>query len=206
MEIYDTLGSQEHAAYGKPAGFVTADDVAKRFHDEIRGKTVLITGCGLSSLGQLLAWTIGAHQPKRIIVCGRSDVKLRLLAANVAHRIPGLDIRHEVFDLADLSQVRKAAERINASDTVDVIICNAGIMMHPLSKTVDGIERHLGVNSTSHWVLVNMLLPKMIANGGGRVVTTSSGAYLFQGVRFDDPNYEVRRRVFLLSLLARMQD
>ncbi len=194
MEIYERLGSQPHPAYGKLAGLVTADDIASRFHNEIKGKTVLITGCGLSSLGQLLAWTIAYHEPKLIIICGRSDVKLRLLASNVRHRHPGVSIRHETFDLADLSQVRKAAERINANDTLDVIICNAGIMLHPLRKTADGLESHFGVNSTSHFVLVNMLLPKMIANGGGRVVTTSSGAYMFQGIRWDDPNYEVSLR------------
>ena len=191
MEIYDTLGSREHKAYGKQAGLITADDVADRFHDEIKGKTVLITGCGLASLGQLLTWTIARHDPKLIIICGRSDVRLRLLANNVRHRNPGLNIRHETFDLADLSQVRKAAERINDSDKVDVVICNAGIMLHPLRKTADGIESHLGVNSTSHFVFVNMLLPKMIENGGGRIVTTSSGAYLFNGLRWNDPNYEV---------------
>jgi len=191
MDIYDRLGSQMNPAYGKPAGFITAEDVANRFHGEIKDKTVLITGCGLSSLGQLLAWTIAHHAPKRIIICGRSDVRLRLLASNIQHRNPGVDIRHEVFDLADLNQVRQAAERIKAAETLDVIICNAGIMLHPLRKTVDGIESHWAVNSTAHFVFVNMLLPKMIENGGGRVVTTSSGAYQFSGVRWEDPNYEV---------------
>jgi len=190
MELYDTLGSKKHPVYGKLAGLITADDVANRLHDEIKGKTVVITGCSPTSLGAYLAWTIASHSPKRLIVCGRSDVRLRLLASNITYRNPGIDIVHEVFDLADLSQVRAAAERINARDNVDVIICNAGIMMHPLSKTVDGIESHLGVNSTSHFVLVNLLLPKMIENGGGRVVTTSSGAYQFGSIRWDDTNYE----------------
>jgi NAD(P)-dependent dehydrogenase (short-subunit alcohol dehydrogenase family) len=196
MELYEKLGSQVNPAYNKPAGFVTAEDVAKRFHDEIKGKTALITGCGLASLGQHIAWTIAFHQPKRIIICGRSDVRLRLLASNLQHRNPGVDIRHEVFDLADLTQVRNAAERINATESVDVIICNAGIMMPPLQTTADGIESQFGVNSTAHFVLVNKLLPKMIANGGGRVVTTSSGAYSYNGIRWDDPNYEVCLRVF----------
>ena len=191
MDTYNNLGSQEHPQYGKPAGLITAEDVASRFESEIKGKTFLITGCGMASLGQHLAWTIASHQPKLIILCGRSDVKLRLLASNLRLRNPGLNVRHEVFDLAELDQVRKAAERINSTDTVDVIICNAGIMMHPLRKTVDGIESHLATNSTAHFVLVNMLLPKMIANGGGRVVTTTSGAYRFSGLRWDDPNYDV---------------
>ncbi|KAB5566191.1 hypothetical protein GE09DRAFT_1055783 [Coniochaeta sp. 2T2.1] len=190
MDTYNNLSSQEHPQFGKPAGFVTAEDVANRFDKEIKGKTFLITGCGLASLGQQLAWTIASYQPKLLILCGRSDVRLRLLANNLRLRNPGLNVRHEAFDLADLGQVRNAAKRINASDTVDVIICNAGIMMHPLRKTVDGIESQLAINSTAHFVLVNMLLPKMIANGGGRVVTTTSGAYRYSGVRWDDPNYD----------------
>lgn len=206
MEIYDRLESQENHIYGKPGGLIMADDVATRFHNEIMGKTFLITGCSPSSLGQHLAWTIAAHEPKLLILCGRSDVRLRLVAANLRHRNPGLNVRHEVFDLADLNQVRRAAERINGDqETVDVIICNAGIMLHPLRKTVDGIESHFGVNSTAHFVLVNLLLPKMVANGGGRVVTTTSGAYRYAGIRWDDPNYEVGLsefyRVFIDMLL-----
>jgi NAD(P)-dependent dehydrogenase (short-subunit alcohol dehydrogenase family) len=193
LSLYDQLGSQELKLYSKPAGLVTAEDVATRLDDQIRGKTVLVTGCGLASLGKHIAWTIASHSPRQIIICGRSDVRLRLLASNLRHRNPGLDIQHEVFDLADLAQVRAAAERINAPErpAVDVIICNAAIMMQPLRKTVDGLESHFGINSVAHFVLVNALLPRMIANGGGRIVTTTSGAFVFQGIRWDDPNYEV---------------
>jgi hypothetical protein len=193
LKLYDHLGGQDLALYRKPAGLVTAEDVAARLGAHIKGKTVLVTGCGLASLGKHIAWTIASYSPRQLIICGRSDVRLRLLAANLRHRNPDLDIQHEVFDLADLAQVRAAAERINAPQrpAVDVVICSAAIMMQPLRKTVDGLESHFGINAVSHFVLVNMLLPRMIANGGGRIVTTSSGAYVYQGIRWDDPNYEV---------------
>jgi hypothetical protein len=192
MELYDILGAERSETYNKPVGFVTAEDVASHFSTFIAGKTVLITGCSLASLGAQIAWTLAAHDPKLIIITGRSSARLRLLAANLTHRYPGITVRPEVFDLADLSQVRAAAKRINNyQETVDVVVCNAGIMMHPLRKTVDGIESHFGINSTGHFVLVNELLPKMIKNGGGRVVTTTSGAFRFSPVRWDDVNFEV---------------
>jgi hypothetical protein len=193
LKLYDQLGGQDHALYRKPAGLVTAEDVAARLGAHIKGKTVLVTGCGLASLGKHIAWTIASYSPRQLIICGRSDVRLRLLASNLRNRNPDLDIQHEVFDLADLAQVRAAAERINAPErpAVDVIICSAAIMMQPLRKTVDGLESHFGINTVAHFVLVNMLLPRMIANGGGRIVTTTSGAYVYQGIRWDDPNYEV---------------
>ena len=36
-----------------------------------------------------------------------------------------------------------------------------------------------------------MLLPKIIANSSKMVVTISFRAYLFQGIKWDDPNYEL---------------
>src|SRR3569833_2508703 len=85
MDIYDRLGSQMNPAYGKPAGFITAEVVASRFHGEIKDMTVLFTGCGLLSQCQLLAWSISHHASKFIIICGCSDFSLRLLASNNHH-------------------------------------------------------------------------------------------------------------------------
>ena len=115
-----------------------------------------------------------------------------MLVNSIRQRNPDLDVRQETFDLTDLDQVRAAAARIGADGPVDVIICNAAVMCTPLRRTVPGLESQFGINSTAHFVLVNLLLPAMIANGGGRVVTTSSGAYRMGGIRWDDPNYEVR--------------
>ena len=63
LEIYDQLGGEVHPAYGKKAGLVSAVDVANRLHDQIQGKKVVVTGCGLASLGAELAWTVGHHRP-----------------------------------------------------------------------------------------------------------------------------------------------
>jgi len=192
MDLYDTLGAEHSDIYGKPAGLVTAADVASRLAEHITGKTVLITGCSPASLGAQIAWTLAAHNPKLLILTGRSPVRLRLVANNLTHRFPGVNVRCEAFELGDLAQVRAAAARVNAyNEVVDVVVCNAGIMMQPLRKTADGIESHFGINSTGHFVLVNELLPKMVANGGGRVLTTSSGAFRYSPVRWDDINYEV---------------
>ena len=61
------------------------------------------------------------------------------------------------------------------------------------ATTKDGIEMQLGSNHVGHFLLTNLLLPKLLAAGGGaRIVNVSSFGYMSGGVRFDDPSFQVR--------------
>lgn len=62
----------------------------------------------------------------------------------------------------DLSNLRKTKEVVKLlaeeHPYVDLIICCAGIMLHPFKLTADGFENHYAVNLLSHAILVNYLL------------------------------------------------
>ncbi len=74
--------------------------------------------------------------------------------------------------------------------SLDILICNAGIMELPELEQVNGIEKQFYVNHLGHFVLVNQLLPQIIAAPQGRVVTVSSGrataAAPPEGIQFDN--------------------
>ena len=58
--------------------------------------------------------------------------------------------------------------------------------------TKDGIEMQLGSNHIGHFLLTNLLMPKLLAAGSGaRIVNVSSFGYMSGGVRFDDPGFQV---------------
>jgi NAD(P)-dependent dehydrogenase (short-subunit alcohol dehydrogenase family) len=71
-----------------------------------------------------------------------------------------------------------------------LLIGNAGIMACPYSKTKDGFESQFGVNHVAHFLLVTSLLPELKAGKPARVIMVSSVLNKFQGINFDDINWE----------------
>jgi NAD(P)-dependent dehydrogenase (short-subunit alcohol dehydrogenase family) len=63
-------------------------------------------------------------------------------------------------------------------------------MACPYSKTKDGLESQFGVNHLAHFLLVTSLLPELKAGKPARVVMVSSVLNKFQGINFEDINWE----------------
>jgi NAD(P)-dependent dehydrogenase (short-subunit alcohol dehydrogenase family) len=150
---------------------------------DLTGRTVIVTGAS-SGIG-LEAAKAFAGQGARVILAVRDPVKGQKAAGVIP--APGTaEVR--VLDLASLESVRAFAAGWDGSP-VDLLINNAGVMIPPLSRTVDGFELQFGTNHLGHFALTNLLLP----NVTGRVVTVSSGAHRSGRIDFDDLNWERRR-------------
>ena len=59
-------------------------------------------------------------------------------------------------------------------DTIDLLINNAGVMFTPKSTTKDGFELQFGTNHLGHFAFTGLLLDRVLAAPGSRVVTVSS--------------------------------
>ncbi len=116
-------------------------------------------------------------------------------------------IRH--LDLASLYSVRQfAKDFLDSEDRLDILINNAGdspvclhtclsvslsipnclsagVMMCPRWLTEDGFETQLAVNHLGHFLLTNLLLPKLKSSALSRVITVSSIAH--RGGTTSDP-------------------
>jgi NAD(P)-dependent dehydrogenase (short-subunit alcohol dehydrogenase family) len=96
----------------------------------------------------------------------------------------GGDVR---LDLASQASVRAAADEIRARcDRLDLLINNAGVMDVPHRRTEDGFELTLATNHLGHFALTGLLLERLLATPGSRVVTVSSDAHRRGAMRFDD--------------------
>lgn len=129
------------------------------------GKRYLITG-GNSGLGLECAKALvakGAH----VTITSRSEVK------GVAAMLSSGAQEFIELDLADLSSVRKVAASI--TEPFNVVLLNAGIMVPPFGKTVDGFESQLGTNFLGHFALAG-LIEKFVTDRW--VVTTSFAHYM----------------------------
>lgn len=82
------------------------------------------------------------------------------------------------LDLSSLQSVRKCAKHLlDTERRIDLLINNAGVMMTPQGKTVDGFETQFGTNHLGPFLFTLLLLPKIIDSKPARIVNVSSLAH-----------------------------
>ncbi|PSC75392.1 dehydrogenase reductase SDR family member 12 [Micractinium conductrix] len=92
------------------------------------------------------------------------------------------DVHLKVCDLASLAAIKAlAADYLASGQPLDVLINNAGLMLHERTPSADGYEINFAVNTLAAFALTQALEPALHAAGGGgasdgaRVVFVSSG-------------------------------
>lgn len=152
---------------------------------------VVITGASHGGLGAHTAIFLAAAKPAEVILLGRSEDKAASVLKEIREKSPSTTARFIKIDLASCASVRAAAADINSSvSKIDVLINNAGIMAVPFALTPEKVESQLGANHIGHFLLTNLLVPKLEAAGGGsRIINLSSAMYQFSPVRFDNYNF-----------------
>ncbi|KAI9734372.1 MAG: hypothetical protein M1834_002478 [Cirrosporium novae-zelandiae] len=169
----------------------TAEEVSKLFADEIRGKTILITGVTKGGLGAEAALALSLSHPKLLILAGRSLDKLLAVEKEINSISPNVVTRRLLLDLSSLEKVRKAAAEVDTyAEPIDRLINNAGIMAAPYSTTEDGIESQFGTNYVGPFLFTNLIMGRILAAGeGARIVNVSSDGHSIQQIRFEDYNF-----------------
>ena len=153
---------------------------------------VLITGPSDGGIGAETATCLAAGSPSLIILAGRSLPKIQSVIDRIHSIDPEVNTQFISVDLSSQASVREAAANINASvEKIDVLINNAAIMSCPFGKTADGIESQFGTNYLGHFLLTNLIMPRLLAAGHARIVNVSSSAHRMSDVRLDDWNFEV---------------
>ncbi|KAH8799332.1 short-chain dehydrogenase [Xylogone sp. PMI_703] len=176
-----------------PFNFSTTNaEVLEAFRDEVKGKTIMITGPTEGSLGAQSALCFATGNPAEIILAGRNHAKIESVIASINLKYPDISVTFVQVELASLSSVRKAAKQISILvDHIDILINNAGVMaVKDFTISSDGIELQFAINHLSHFLLTNLILPKILAAPkGARIVNLTSDAYTLSGVRFQDINF-----------------
>jgi len=157
----------------------TAEDVTQGL--ELSDRTVLVTGSN-SGLG-FETTRVLALRGARVLAAARTLAK----AKEVADKIPG-NIVPVACELSDPRSVRTCVDTIMArNETLDMIICNAGIMALPKLERAFGYELQFFTNHIGHFILVTGLLDRVAEEG--RIVILSSGAHSAapkRGIEFDN--------------------
>ncbi|TVY81367.1 Retinol dehydrogenase [Lachnellula suecica] len=163
------------------------------FPAQVKGKTFLITGPSEGGVGAETAISLAYGQPSTILLLGRSLPKIQPTIDAISAINPAIHVKFVTVSLDSLASVRTAAESILLDETIpklDVVINNAAIMACPYGESVDGFELQFATNYLSHFLLTNLLMPKILAAGpGARIVNVSSMGHLFGGINWESLDF-----------------
>ena len=152
---------------------------------DLSGLTAVVTG-GAAGIGYFTAEglaALGAH----VVIAGRNADRSRAAQSAIRLRVPGAQVDCQPLDLADLSSVRAAADRLASLPALGLLVANAGAIGYPdhvkpvqergvhRRTTADGHELFWGTNFLGHYALVAMLLPLLSASNGRCVLVGSIG-------------------------------
>lgn len=164
----------------------------RRYFTELKrldGKTVLITG-GNSGIGKETAVSLAMRGARVIIACRDLD-KAEKAVREIKFKSHNLNILHMELDLANLRSVREFCKNfVQTEKRLDILINNAG-MPSVLDWTDDGFSMCFGVNHLGHFLLTNLLLPRLRECAPSRVVTLTCSSYKYQKLDFQDLNYNL---------------
>ncbi|KAK7935063.1 Short-chain dehydrogenase TIC 32 [Apiospora marii] len=178
-----------------PFGFETpCEEVVKACGDRVKGRTFLITGTSAKGLGANAAVALSREAPAHILLVSRNQAKVNPVIAEIAATSPGVQVTFVPCELSDFASVRRAAAAILANAAVpriDVVLNNAGVMaIKDFTLDPQGHELTLSSNHLGHFLLTNLLLPKILAAGpGARIVNVTSIGHRVGPFRFADPNF-----------------
>lgn len=154
-----------------------------------KGKVAIITGAN-EGLGFQTTLALVKKSVKVIMAC-RNLEKAEKAKNDILFRVPSARLEIIHLDLMDLSSVRKFAEEFKSRyQKLNILVNNAGIMVPPFSKTVDGFESQMGVNYFSHFLLTNLLFDELDKTLNSRVVCLSSIAHKRAKIDFTNLNSE----------------
>ncbi len=149
------------------------------------GRVAVVTGANVG-LGLETAKALASKAAVVVLAC-RNLQKAEAAKAHILLEHPKAQVHCMALDLSELKSVKAFASAFSARfKRLDLLINNAGIMMPPYALTVDGFESQLAANYLGHFALTGHLLPLLNATPGARVVSLSSLAHRWSGIRFDD--------------------
>ncbi|MDZ7911967.1 MAG: 3-oxoacyl-ACP reductase family protein [Rhodococcus sp. (in: high G+C Gram-positive bacteria)] len=146
----------------------------------LHGKSILVTGAG-RGLGLAIAARLGVDGATLWLADIRADWGE---PAAEKLRADGVDARFVQVDLRDEASVTAMATTVTADGPLYGLVNNAaladgvgGKAIHELS--VEEWDRVLGVNLRGTFLVSRAVIPSLIENGSGRVITIGSDAALY---------------------------
>jgi NAD(P)-dependent dehydrogenase (short-subunit alcohol dehydrogenase family) len=170
----------------------------------LKGKTILITG-PTSGIGRETAWAL-ARMDAHIVMACRNGEKGEDTKSMIVQESGNKDIDVMHVDVSSLSSVREFADAfLKKHRKLHVLINNAGAFFMKREVTPEGFEKTFATNHLGHFLLTNLLLPRITSTPDSRIINLSSDAHYYGNLNLDDLQMEKRFggfRAYAASKLA----
>ena len=171
---YTSVGYCARQRAWNPADFAPMD-----------GRLVLITGA-TSGIGRAAAEGF-AQLGASVRMLARDPERGQRARAEVIAHSGNSDVEVELCDLGDLTALRSFATRFAArTPRLDVLVNNAGVLLHERTLSPDGIELTFATNVLAPFLLTAILSGLLRRTAPARVVNVSSGGMYTQRLHVDD--------------------
>ena len=155
------------------------------------GKLCIVTGA-TDGIGRVTARVL-AERGAEVVLVGRTADKGAEVCEAIRRPSRNGRVRFEQADLSSQAEIRALVERLTAgSAVIDVLVNNVGAVFTDRRESVDGIEMTFALNHLGYFLLTGLLLERLQANGGGRIVNVASEAH--RGARMDLEDPQGRKR------------
>jgi len=158
----------------------------------MKDRTCLITGA-TSGIGRRAAEELAAMGATLTLV-GRNPDKTARAVDEIRESTGNDRVDFLLADLSSIEEVRRLADVYrDKTDSLNVLVNNAGAMFTKRHETADGYEMTLALNHLAYFALTNELLDLLEAGAPSRVVNVASGAHTLGTIDFDDLHQTDRR-------------
>ncbi|KAH7231894.1 hypothetical protein B0J15DRAFT_517860 [Fusarium solani] len=197
MGLIQPYANNHHNPSGPGDGRPTAIQIVEdqQLLGKWAGRVALVTGCSPGSIGAEIARAIHATGAD-VYITSRDTTKGLVTAQSIlADGNPG-KVEVIQLDLTSLESVRKAAQTfLEKSQSLHLLINNAGVLGCPRQITGEGVDAHFAANYLGHFLLFQLLKASLLASTRDfevRVVNVASVAHRLGTYDLDDLAFEHR--------------
>jgi NAD(P)-dependent dehydrogenase (short-subunit alcohol dehydrogenase family) len=134
-----------------------------------------------------------AERGARVTLTARDAAKGESAAEGIRKSTGNDRVDVMALELTSPASVRAFAKEFSARhQSLNVLLCNAGVMACPLERTAEGWEMQFATNHLGHFLLTGLLTPLLVASAPSRVISVSSRGHRFSPVVFEDIHFERR--------------
>ncbi|CAK6969498.1 dehydrogenase/reductase SDR family member 12 [Scomber scombrus] len=156
------------------------------------GRSFMVTGSN-SGIGKSTAMAIAKKGGRVHMVCRNKD-KAEEARAEIVTESGNTEVYIHIVDMSETRKVWEFAEAFKKQyPSLNVLINNAGCMVHKREMNDEGLEKNFSTNTMGVYILTQTLIPLLQKSRDPRVITVSSGGMLVQKLRVDDLQSEKGR-------------